>query len=194
MANICSIDGCGGAHEAKGWCAKHYRRWKTHGDPTIILGGEKAPRGAPMKFITDHIGFEDKDCLVWPFNRDRATGVPQISVNRTTVSPARIMCEKVHGAPPTPEHHAAHWCGNSHLGCVHPKHIRWATPSENEMDKRAHGRAPIGAAHGMAKINDAIALEIIHSKESLSKVAARFGISTGTAGKIRRREKWKHLG
>jgi hypothetical protein len=46
----------------------------------------------------------------------------------------------------------------------------------------------------MAKITDAIAREIITSRESLTKIAARYGISYGTAGKIRRREKWKHLG
>lgn len=147
-----------------------------------------------MAFILANVGFDGDECLIWPFNRDKVTGVPQISVNRTTKSPARIICEKSHGRPPTPKHHAAHWCGNSHLGCINPKHIRWATPSQNEIDKRMHGTAPIGAAHGFAKITDEIALEIINSKESLSKIGARFGISHSTAGKIRRREKWKHLG
>src|SRR4051812_41783929 len=29
----CSIDGCENRHEARGWCCKHYDRWKRHGDP-----------------------------------------------------------------------------------------------------------------------------------------------------------------
>ena len=29
----CSIDGCDGRVVARGWCGKHYQRWKTHGDP-----------------------------------------------------------------------------------------------------------------------------------------------------------------
>jgi hypothetical protein len=27
-ALTCTIDGCEGEHEARGWCAKHYQRWK----------------------------------------------------------------------------------------------------------------------------------------------------------------------
>lgn len=37
----CSIDGCTSPHAARGWCAKHYKRWKAHGDPTYTR--PKAP-------------------------------------------------------------------------------------------------------------------------------------------------------
>jgi len=34
MGNItCSITGCTGKHLARGWCSKHYNRWRSHGDP-----------------------------------------------------------------------------------------------------------------------------------------------------------------
>lgn len=29
----CSIDGCEGVHSGRGYCGKHYYRWKTYGDP-----------------------------------------------------------------------------------------------------------------------------------------------------------------
>lgn len=29
----CSIAGCDGMHEARGWCGKHYQRWRHTGDP-----------------------------------------------------------------------------------------------------------------------------------------------------------------
>lgn len=33
----CSIDGCDrGGKLTRGWCSKHYQRWKAHGDPTRI--------------------------------------------------------------------------------------------------------------------------------------------------------------
>lgn len=30
---ICTIPGCGKTHEARGYCATHYKRWQMHGDP-----------------------------------------------------------------------------------------------------------------------------------------------------------------
>lgn len=32
----CSVDGCGSPHLAKGFCSKHYYRWKRHGDPHFV--------------------------------------------------------------------------------------------------------------------------------------------------------------
>ena len=29
----CSVDGCPDGHHAKGYCQKHYRKWKNYGDP-----------------------------------------------------------------------------------------------------------------------------------------------------------------
>jgi hypothetical protein len=29
----CSIDGCGLKHYGRGWCSKHYTRWRRHGTP-----------------------------------------------------------------------------------------------------------------------------------------------------------------
>lgn len=31
--SVCSIDGCGKPHSARGWCRMHYMRWLTHGSP-----------------------------------------------------------------------------------------------------------------------------------------------------------------
>lgn len=33
----CSIDGCDNPPRARGWCGKHWTRWRTHGDPTHTM-------------------------------------------------------------------------------------------------------------------------------------------------------------
>lgn len=35
----CSIDGCSAAAIARSWCAKHYKRWQVHGDPSFRAVG-----------------------------------------------------------------------------------------------------------------------------------------------------------
>ena len=40
---LCSIEGCGGKIEARGFCDKHYTRLKRHGDP-LSAGRPKAPK------------------------------------------------------------------------------------------------------------------------------------------------------
>ena len=33
----CSLPDCDGKHHARGWCQKHYQRWRTHGDPETVI-------------------------------------------------------------------------------------------------------------------------------------------------------------
>lgn len=39
----CSFDGCTDPHYARGWCNKHWTRWKKHGDPSIVLPKKPPP-------------------------------------------------------------------------------------------------------------------------------------------------------
>lgn len=43
----CTIDNCGNDHLARGYCAKHYARWRKHGDPLI------EPRPRPTECSID---------------------------------------------------------------------------------------------------------------------------------------------
>ena len=41
---ICIIDGCDNATAARGWCWKHYGRWRRHGDPFALKIAEPGTR------------------------------------------------------------------------------------------------------------------------------------------------------
>lgn len=51
---------------------------------------------------------------------------------------SRAMCILAHGLPPSPKHMAIHSCGNGHLSCVNPKHLRWGTGKDNIQDAIRH--------------------------------------------------------
>lgn len=62
MSRICSIDGCNGAHLARGFCCKHYNRFIAHGDPNytkVLRNGSKKDFPAEYRILT---GIKDR-CL-----------------------------------------------------------------------------------------------------------------------------------
>lgn len=59
-----------------------------------------------------------------------------------------------HGPKPSPQHEAAHWDGVKANNT--PDNIRWATKSENSLDRLRHGTVPDrkGEKHPMVKLTD----------------------------------------
>lgn len=140
MANqsICNIDGCDKRAKCRGWCTAHYERWRKHGSPH--QGGPLGTAfGEPLRYLDEVVLIYDRDdCLAWPYAKD-PNGYGQVRVGGRTHYVTRLVCEKIHGKPPTGRHQAAHSCGRGHEGCCNPKHLRWATVRENHLDKKAHG-------------------------------------------------------
>lgn len=124
---------------------------------------------------------QSDDCLIWPFTR-LATGYGRLGRNGKQIFVHRYICEWVNGPPPEPHYHAAHSCGNGHLACVNIRHLRWATPTDNQRDGRRYARRL-----GMAK-----AREIRSLKGNLREdvIASRFGISERTVRRIHYGEIW----
>lgn len=189
---ICSIPECGKPAKGRGWCGAHWNRWRSHGDP---LGGRTA-WAEPLRYIHDTVlAFKGHDCLVWPFSRDNH-GRARIRVDGTPKQTPRIICELVYGPAPTRLHQAAHSCGKGHEGCVNPIHLRWATPSENQMDRIGHGTGNRGDRHAHAKLSDQDVREIrrMCAAGTLQKdAAALFGLSAATVSMVLARKRWGWL-
>ena len=55
--NTCSVDGCDGGVVARGWCNKHWARWRKHGHP-LSVGRTGRPKGSvsPTVFPGERYG------------------------------------------------------------------------------------------------------------------------------------------
>lgn len=183
---ICSVPGCGRLTRSRGWCVSHYRRWQRHGDP---LAGNTY-RGALQKWLHENAGHSGDDCLLWPFGRNtHGYG----AVTALGHGAHHSMCEMAHGPRPTPQHEAAHQCGNRL--CCNPQHLRWATPKENAADMLLHGTRLIGECHPLAKLTAAQVLEIraIGRSEQRKILAAQYGVHNALIHRILRGTAWKHV-
>jgi hypothetical protein len=101
-----------------------------------MMGGWNKGKSANLQWLRDHVSHVGDACLIWPFGK-RWNGYGQVGDGNGKVAyPHRIMCEMVHGAPPTAKHVAAHSCHNGHNGCVHPKHLDWKTARQNVLERK----------------------------------------------------------
>lgn len=99
---------------------------------------------------------------------------------------ARLVCEAFHGAPPD-GFEADHIDGNRINDC--PENLRWLSVEEN----RARRTPPAGERNGNAKITLEEAREVFGAVGRHADIAAKFGISRRTVGKIKEGKLWKIL-
>lgn len=192
---ICKIEGCGKPVRTRGWCGAHYWRWHRHGDP---LGGSTS-QGEAQRFLrevvlTDERGPDDP-CLIWPYAKTGKGYACMGGQDGGSRYVHRRVCEAVNGPAPTPDHEAAHGCGKGLDGCVTKTHLRWATTAENHADKLIHGTHNRGERHGIAKITEAVARQILALKGqgTQREIAAQFGVSQNIVDRIHTRETWAWL-
>ncbi len=182
----CSVVDCNNTAQCRGWCAMHYSRWKKHGDPQ----GGRAFDGEQHKFIeTVALVYTSDDCLRWPFSF--RNNYPRIWTAQGLGGAHQYVCQVVNGPRPSPKHHAAHNCG--HNWCVNPKHLRWATPVENNADKIKHGTAQRGEKHPNARLRAVDVVEIRASVKSDLVLSRRFAVTVQCINQIRLGKSWRHL-
>jgi hypothetical protein len=141
--------------------------------------------GKTYQWLLDHKDHDGDYCLIWPFNRN-PNGYGQLGYLGKTGYAHRMMCELVHGPAPSPNHEAAHSCGNGHMGCAHPKHLSWKTRTENRLDCRMHG-TQVRSTHGKrGRLTDDQVMQIkaLKGKKTQAEIAFTFGVSEPTVRDI----------
>lgn len=104
------------------------------------MGSKRARRSLWERFWSKVTVDPVTGCWLWKggIGRRRHSGVDgRLRGDGTTlafVSPHRQVTVWAHGAPPSRAHHAAHSCDTDL--CCNPAHLRWKSPSENELEKQ----------------------------------------------------------
>lgn len=188
----CEAAGCDLPIFRRTLCAKHYSRLLRYGDVEVT---KRVANGDPLGWLLDYCGHNGNDCLTFPYPRN-PSGYGRVTYNGERMGAHRAMCFLVRGNPPSQKHEAAHSCGNGHLGCVNPNHLRWATRSENLADRVEHYGGNRGARHGNSKLSTEVVRDIlsrIRCGELQSEIASQFGVNQTTVSKIKRGVLWGWL-
>lgn len=103
----------------------------------------------------------------------------------------RVVAMVFIGPAPSPQHHVAHNDGNFRNN--HVSNLRWATPKENNADKRLHGTYQLGSETSCAKLDENAVRFIRQSDLSGLELAAMFGVTRRAVDRARNGESWPHV-
>lgn len=121
---ICSVDGCEKRILARGWCQRHYGKWRRHGDPLYVPQREKSPHTRFWEKVE-----EQGECWVWVAGKDW-DGYGIFSVGYSSPRAHRYAYEQLVGPVPAGLE-LDHLCRNR--ACVNPAHLDPVTSRVNTL-------------------------------------------------------------
>lgn len=187
----CSIDSCGKPVFSRSWCKAHWTRWRRHGDP---YAGRRN-RGDLSVLLQSLLKMETDECITWPSTGLNKYGYAVIRWEGKQQRVNRVVCGIMRGSPTDAKLHAAHSCGNR--ACVNHRHLRWATPTENQADRLLHGTDGRGEKNVTSKISeqDARAIRLAWKARDLNQteIGKRFGITPSAVSHIVTGKNWGWL-
>lgn len=184
---ICKIPECDNPGHARGWCKKHWQRWRKNGDPEKLLHFPTPEQSFEAR--TDRNG--DGGCWLWTGSKIQG-GYGKLWVYGKYMLAHRYSWQ-LHNGPIPDELCVLHRCDNP--SCVNPDHLFLGTQADNLADMRAKGRdnQPKGEAHGMAKLTEP-EIPLIRNDPRLHRIiAADYGVSSTLISVIKRCERWAHI-
>lgn len=149
----------------------------------------RAPYGKAFDEFLSLREQETDECILWPYSHN-GVGYGEIRINRKKRYTHRLSCELSYGTPPA-EAEAAHSCHTP--ACFNPRHLRWATRAENQMDKVADGTSNRGERCAAAKLNEQYVRWIRESTEPIPTLARLYGVSPATIHDVKAGRTWGWL-
>lgn len=186
----CSIDECSNLVRARGFCGKHYERFKRHGDPTVT---HRYRAGDHMARFRSKVAAMPSGCHEWQAGKF-TSGYGQFTVDGKSRTATRWLWSRVHG--PIPEGiQVRHKCDNP--PCVNMDHLELGTPLENSRDMVERGRGVIGERSHTAKLSADEVLEIralvARGDQTKTAIARTYGTTRQNVTHIVNSFSWKHL-
>jgi hypothetical protein len=204
----CSIPGCTSLIAARGWCYKHYQRWRFHGDPLYVPSTQ-----TPLEKLHERTNFSDT-CWLWDGPVSKKTGYGKVSFGRgNSISPHVLAWTLMNCAPPPEGKVVAHTCDvrncwrNDEQGIYvvgGEELLRWGhlflcTYKQNTLDMIEKGRRvkTFGEDARRSHLSNRDVEEIRRlyktGKHTQTSLAKQFNISQPTAHEIVREKTWRHL-
>lgn len=172
---ICSVEGCGRTHSAKGLCRRHYYQQKNGWSPLPTLGMDLSTRIA-------HYTQQTGECCEWGGAKNKA-GYGMVSVGNKRQLVTRTLWAELYGEIPEGTH-VLHSCDNP--ACIRPSHLFLGTHKDNMDDRGAKGRCVRGRTHHFAKLTATQFEEIKMAVGTQRAIAARYGVTQATVSNIKR--------
>lgn len=192
----CSIEGCASVHYGQGFCNKHYKRFRTHGDPLMDARAQRTPvvdRFWPKVAKSD-------GCWEWTGSRDKkGYGFIGTGGKVGNAYAHRVSFELANEEIPAGMH-ILHSCDNP--SCVRPDHLSLGTHADNMRDMSQKGRASkhsserVGELNGNHRLTADQVMAIrqrVADGASRKQLARELGVSKTLISLIQKGVTWKHL-
>ena len=192
----CSIGDCIEPHASRGYCRKHYERWRRHGttEATRNCGVGRTPLERFWSRVA--VTANPDRCWDW-MGSCLESGYGQVNVKGWQTLAHIYSWSIANGRKPS--EFVLHSCDNPR--CVNPNHLREGTQSENVKDMVARGRDRfgwklIGENNPHAKLTEAVVVEMrrrFQDGETLRAIGRHFSVSHLTVRDVVTGQTWKHV-